>query len=217
MRFKSNIIIYAYSPFLVVLGAYVVYQGLQLKQLTEVVDPNPLVSSVESLEQQQETLRTEWESFKNVDFVTATQHESDKLEISNQLVALQKQDQDAGEWLSLRKDLTALSAEVEVIEQGLKQLKSLTQERTSTLTKPAQQTVSTAKSRDTAPPFTLVGVEHRGGEPFLAVSPDQNTQLSDIHLMRTGDTQSGWHLLSLESGKAQFTLPNGRRQALIIK
>ena len=41
------------------------------------------------------------------------------------------------------------------------------------------------------PPFTVIGIEYRGGERFLSVAPPGSTQLSQINLIRPGDGVTG--------------------------
>ncbi|AMB86032.1 methyl-accepting chemotaxis protein [Pseudomonas agarici] len=57
-----------------------------------------------------------------------------------------------------------------------------------------------------APPFTVVGIEYRGGERFLSVAPSGSTQLSQIYLIRPGDVVAGtsWRLNALDGKSARF-------------
>ena len=56
------------------------------------------------------------------------------------------------------------------------------------------------------PPFTVIGIEYRGGERFLSVAPPGSTQLSQINLIRPGDgvTGTAWKLKSMDGRLAHF-------------
>lgn len=56
------------------------------------------------------------------------------------------------------------------------------------------------------PPFTVVGIEYRGGERFLSVAPPGSTQLNQIYLIRPGDAVAGtvWRLSALDGKSARF-------------
>lgn len=49
------------------------------------------------------------------------------------------------------------------------------------------------------PQFDVVGVELRGGERYLAISPKGATDLPRVRLLRQGDTEAGWKLDAIEA------------------
>ena len=71
-----------------------------------------------------------------------------------------------------------------------------------------QKAASRAKTKKSAPPppFDVIGLEHRGGQEFLAIAPIGSNQLSQIQLVRPGDGVSGtsWKLRSVDSTSASF-------------
>lgn len=71
---------------------------------------------------------------------------------------------------------------------------------------------------ESPPPFTVVGVEYRGGERFLSVAPPGSTRLSQLSLVRPGDTIDGssWRLSSLDDNRAQFSI-NGTSRIVPLK
>ncbi|MCS3473030.1 hypothetical protein M2401_006798 [Pseudomonas sp. JUb42] len=83
---------------------------------------------------------------------------------------------------------------------------------------PPRKTEAIAKPVETPPPFTVVGVEYRGGERFLSVAPPGSTQLSQLYLVRPGDTVAGsnWRLNGLDDGRAQFSI-NGTSRIVSLK
>ena len=103
-------------------------------------------------------------------------------------------------------DMTALRARLEHVEQQLLELK--------TQPSPPPPTSSAAKPKKTARlkpvplslPFSVLGVEFRGGERFLAVAPHDSRSLTDVRLLHSGEQLGAWHLKVLESNSAIFAV-----------
>jgi hypothetical protein len=206
-----------HSILLLALGAVAIYQGMQLHQLSMTAESNPLSATVETLVEQQNTLRSEMDIFSNADFITGAQHQVYKAEMTK-LLDDRQADQPTLEWQTLREEVTSLATEAEVIRQDLQELKLLMEQRSPSTeaAKPLARTRA-AKAVQKPAPFKTIGVEYRGGDQLLAVSPLGSTHLSEIQLLGVGDTLEGWRLQSLEPGSAHFILPNGSRQAVTIK
>ncbi|WP_339531446.1 MULTISPECIES: chemotaxis protein [unclassified Pseudomonas] len=103
-------------------------------------------------------------------------------------------------------DMNALRARLEHVEQQLLDLKPQ-----PTLQPP---TPSPAKPKKTArpkpaplpPPFSVLSVESRGGERFLAVVPPDSRSLNDIRLLHNGEQLGTWQLKVLEPNAAIFAV-----------
>ncbi|QGF93523.1 chemotaxis protein [Pseudomonas sp. CFSAN084952] len=103
-------------------------------------------------------------------------------------------------------DMITLRARLEHVEQQLLDLKSQ-----PPLPPP---TPSTAKPKKTAqpkpapllPPFSVLSIEYRGGERFLAVSPPDSRSLDDIRLLHNGEQLGTWQLKVLEPNAAVFAV-----------
>ncbi|KTB93794.1 chemotaxis protein [Pseudomonas syringae pv. syringae PD2774] len=103
-------------------------------------------------------------------------------------------------------DMTALRARLEHVEQQLLDLKPQPS--------PPPPTSSAAKPKQTAhpmpvllsPPFSVLGVESRGGERFLAVAPHDSRSLTDVRLLHSGEQQGAWRLKILEPNSAIFAV-----------
>ncbi|WP_458127748.1 chemotaxis protein [Pseudomonas sp. Z2-11] len=103
-------------------------------------------------------------------------------------------------------DMITLRARLEHVEQQLLDLKSQPP--------PPPPTPSTAKPKKTAqpkpapllPPFSVLSVEYRGGERFLAVSPPDSRSLDDIRLLHNGEQLGTWQLKVLEPNAAVFAV-----------
>ncbi|ROM82721.1 chemotaxis protein [Pseudomonas brassicacearum] len=103
-------------------------------------------------------------------------------------------------------DMSVLRARLEHVEQQLLDLK--------TQTAPPPNTPSSAKPKKAArsrpvplsPPFSVLGVESRGGERFLAVAPPDSRSLKDIQLLHNGEQLGTWQLKVLEPNAAVFAV-----------
>ena len=103
-------------------------------------------------------------------------------------------------------DMTALRARLEHVEQQLLELK--------TQPSPPPPTSSAAKPKKTARlkpvplslPFSVLGVEFRGGERFLAVAPHDSRSLTDVRLLHSGEQLGAWYLKVLEPNSAIFAV-----------
>ena len=103
-------------------------------------------------------------------------------------------------------DLTALRARLEQVEQQLLDLrtKPFPPPPTPSATKPKK----TARPKPTplSPPFSVLSVESRGGERFLAVAPHDSRSLMDVRLLHSGEQLGTWHLKVLEPNSAIFAV-----------
>jgi len=103
-------------------------------------------------------------------------------------------------------DLTALRARLEQVEQQLLDLrtKPFPPPPTPSATKPKK----TARPKPTplSPPFSVLSVESRGGERFLAVAPHDSRSLTDVRLLHSGEQQGAWRLKILEPNSAIFAV-----------
>lgn len=102
-------------------------------------------------------------------------------------------------------DMTSLRARLAQVEQKLLDLSS----KPSPPAPPsAAKPKSTAlpKSAPLSPPFSVLGVESRGGERFLAVTPHDSRTLADVRLLHSGEQTNTWHLKELEPASAIFAV-----------
>ena len=103
-------------------------------------------------------------------------------------------------------DLTALRARLEQVEQQLLDLrtKPFPPPPTPSATKPKK----TARPKPTplSPPFSVLSVESRGGERFLAGAPHDSRSLTDVRLLHSGEQLGAWYLKVLEPNSAIFAV-----------
>ncbi|VVM69517.1 hypothetical protein PS673_01701 [Pseudomonas fluorescens] len=103
-------------------------------------------------------------------------------------------------------DMTALRTRLEQVEQQLLELKTQpsTPPSTSSVAKPKQ--TAHPKPISLSPPFSVLSVESRGGERFLAVAPHDSRSLMDVRLLHSGEQLGTWHLKVLEPNSAIFAV-----------
>ncbi|WP_454870073.1 chemotaxis protein [Pseudomonas lini] len=103
-------------------------------------------------------------------------------------------------------DLTALRARLEQVEQQLLDLrtKPSSPPPTPSATKPKK--TARPKPALLSPPFSVLSVESRGGERFLAVAPHDSRSLMDVRLLHSGEQLGAWSLKVLEPNSAIFAV-----------
>lgn len=142
--------------------------------------------------------------------------------LSNRIDAAQAYAKQATESVQELSRNAASSGELVVLKASVETLDSRVHELRQSQTKqppaaPPKPKVVTRKSTPTpkpstsaatpqTPPFTVVGIEYRGGERFLSVAPPGSTQLNQIYLIRPGDAVAGtaWRLNALDGRSARF-------------
>ena len=103
-------------------------------------------------------------------------------------------------------DMTALRARFEHLEQQLLNLKTQPSSPPPppSTTKPKQ--TARPKPIPLSPPFSVLSVESRGGERFLAVAPPDSRSLTEVRLLHSGEVFGAWHLKVLEPSAAIFAV-----------
>jgi len=145
----------------------------------------------------------------NDDFRSGQQALSNRIDT---VQAYAKQATETTHDLSLRvtaaeEQVMVLKASIEMIEIRLQELsKPLTTEPPVIAPLPKPVIRKKPPPAPQPPPFTVIGIEYRGGERFLSVAPPGSTQLSQINLIRPGDgvTGTAWKLKSMDGRLAHF-------------
>lgn len=103
-------------------------------------------------------------------------------------------------------DMTALRARLEQVEQQHQELKA--QPSVPPLTPSAAKPKKTARPQPVSlsPPFSVLAVESRAGERFLATAPHGSHSLADIRLLHSGEQIGTWRLKELEARSALFAV-----------
>jgi|SRR5690606_3450029 len=66
------------------------------------------------------------------------------------------------------------------------------------------RTPAPPKPQADEPPFQVIGAELRADEPFLSILPAGAGALSQVRLLRPGETEAGWRLDAIERNTAVF-------------
>ncbi|WP_223542732.1 chemotaxis protein [Pseudomonas sp. BF-RE-26] len=103
-------------------------------------------------------------------------------------------------------EMTALRARFEHVEQQLVDLKTQPSTPSSTSSEAKPKQAARPKPAPLSPPFSVLGVESRGGEHFLAVAPHDSRSLKDVRLLHSGEQLGAWHLKVLEPNSAIFAV-----------
>jgi len=103
-------------------------------------------------------------------------------------------------------DMTVLRARLKHVEQQLLELKSQQSTPPSTSSTAKPKKTARPKHAPLSPPFSVLSVESRGGERFLAVAPPDSRSLNDIRLLHNGEQLGTWRLKVLEPKAAIFAV-----------
>ena len=105
---------------------------------------------------------------------------------------------------AVQADAPALYARMDHLESKLGRL----QRPARRPHKPAP-TVKAAQAVE--PPFVALRVELRGGERFVSVAPRGAASLSQVRLLRIGESEAGWRLDAIARDRAVFRLNDQMR------
>jgi len=207
------------------LSSACLYLFLQLKHVDRDLDAAAGQDMVQAITQRLDKVEDKLDTFagskpvQDADFRASQQALSQRIDTAQaMLVEIQRANQTAMQGMAQAGDLVVLEAKLEGLQNDLSELRKKAVEPAKApppLIVPKQKNASVAarksaptKPVDTPPPFTVVGVEYRGGERFLSIAPPGSTQLSELYLVRPGDAIAGtsWRLASLDDRQARFTV-----------
>ena len=191
-----------FSLCLIALASVLAYENHQLSlvsnDLASTADKDSLNALLTRLAKVDERL----DAVDGKHLVTNDDFRSGQQALSNRIDTVQayaKQATETTHDLSLRvtaaeEQVMVLKASIEMIEIRLQELsKPQTTEPSAAVSLPKTVIRKKPPPAPQPPPFTVIGIEYRGGERFLSVAPPGSTQLSQINLIRPGDgvTETG--------------------------
>jgi BMFP domain-containing protein YqiC len=101
-----------------------------------------------------------------------------------------------------RDELTTLHNRLNAIET---RLAGIRQTRPAATPRPRPAPAEPAKAPEVVvAPFTVLGIDVRGGELFLSLAPLGTDSLSQVHVLRVGETYDDWRLEKLDAAAAEF-------------
>ncbi|KGK92208.1 hypothetical protein NB04_27840 [Pseudomonas syringae pv. tomato] len=212
--------------FLIVL---LVYQQWQILHLKTGFESAANLETVNAITQRINGVDDRLDAASQLKSVTIDDFRAGQQALSNRIDAVQalvKQAQDAAQQAAVTmQEVVVMGARIEELQvklQDLRAAKPASAQVTAAAKPktPASSRKSTAQSKvpEAPPPFSVVGVEYRGGERFLSVAPPGSTQLSQLNLIRPGDMVAGsnWQLNSLDDSRALFSI-NGSPRILPLR
>ena len=189
-----------FSLCLIALASVLAYENHQLSlvsnNLAATADKDSLNALLTRLAKVDERL----DAVDGKHLVTNDDFRSGQQALSNRIDAIQayaKQASKNTQDLSMRvtaaeEQVMVLKASIEMIDIRLQELsKPQTTEPPAAVSPPKTVIRKKPPPAPQPPPFTVIGIEYRGGERFLSVAPPGSTQLSQINLIRPGDGVTG--------------------------
>ncbi|WP_232923166.1 hypothetical protein, partial [Pseudomonas amygdali] len=204
------------------------YQQWQILHLKTGFESAANLETVNAITQRINGVDDRLDAASQLKSVTIDDFRAGQQALSNRIDAVQalvKQAQDAAQQAAATmQEVVVMGARIEELQVKLQDLRAA---------KPASVQISAAKPKtpppsrkstaqtkvpEPPPPFSVVGVEYRGGERFLSVAPPGSTQLSQLNLIRPGDMVAGsnWQLNSLDDSRALFSI-NGSTRILTLR
>ncbi|HGP3028014.1 TPA: methyl-accepting chemotaxis protein [Pseudomonas aeruginosa] len=201
------------------------YQQYQLIQLRSGVDSAAEKTSLEAILARLNRVDERLDAVDGQHLVSNEDFRSGQQALSNRIDAAQafaKQASDAVENLAQTTvsagDLLVLKATVETLDGSVRTLQEKQAKAPPLIVPPPKRGAFPVKPKPIEPPpFSILGVEYRGGERFLSVAPPGSTQLSQIYLIRQGDAVAGttWRLTDLDDRTAHFDVAGASRSVRI--
>lgn len=97
-------------------------------------------------------------------------------------------------------DIKALQARVDVLDARLK--------KAASSAAAPRKTAVAAKPKVPEPPFNVVGLELRGGERFVSIASHGAAALTDLRLLREGESIGAWQLQAIDAHAVVFRVNN---------
>ena len=189
-----------FSLCLIALASVLAYENHQLSlvsnDLASTADKDSLNALLTRLAKVDERL----DAVDSKHLVTNDDFRSGQQALSNRIDTVQAYAKQATETThDLSQRVTAAEEQVMVLKASIEMIDNRLQELSKPQTTEPLAAVSPPKTiirkkpppAPQPPPFTVIGIEYRGGERFLSVAPPGSTQLSQINLIRPGDGVTG--------------------------
>lgn len=189
-----------FSLCLIALASVLAYENHQLSLLTNRLETTANKDSLDAILTRLAKVDVRLDAVDGKHLVTNDEFRSGQQALSNRIDAVQayaKQASKTTQDLSMRvtaaeEQVMVLKASIEMIDIRLQELsKPQTTEPPAAVSPPKTVIRKKPPPAPQPPPFTVIGIEYRGGERFLSVAPPGSTQLSQINLIRPGDGVTG--------------------------
>ncbi|UXZ97230.1 hypothetical protein K3169_04810 [Pseudomonas phytophila] len=217
---------------LIMLIGVCAYQQLQINQIRAGFDSSPSLDTVNAITQRINGVDDRLDAVSQLKPVTINDFRASQQALSNRIDAVhalikqvQQASQNADQDAASVQEVIVLGARLEELQVKLQELRTakppsaqpVAQPKAKSAAQP-RKVAAQAKAPEPAAPFSIVGIEYRGGERFLSVAPPGSTRLSQLNLVRPGDMVAGsnWQLSSLDESRALFSI-NGAPRILPLR
>ncbi|MCQ3010605.1 hypothetical protein NLO86_09105 [Pseudomonas savastanoi] len=213
---------------LIALIGMLVYQQWQILHLKTGFESAANLETVNAITQRINGVDDRLDAASQLKSVTIDDFRAGQQALSNRIDAVQalvKRVQEASQQGATMQEVVVMGARIQELQVKLQDLRAVeaasaqvTAAAKPKTPAPSRKATAQAKAAEVPPPFSIVGVEYRGGERFLSVAPPGSTQLSQLNLVRPGDTVAGsnWQLYSLDDSRALFSI-NGSTRILPLR
>lgn len=205
---------------LLILGGVIAFQQYQLSKLSSAMSGAAEKVSIDALQNRVSAIDDRLDTVSGKPLVTMEDFRISQQTLSSRIDAVQATAQqaqqaatdvtrtaaNAGDLLVLKADLESLDGKLQQMSRPQAQAAAPAPKPSSSKPKPKPAPVKAPAPPQEPPPFQMVGLEYRGGERFLSVAPTGSTRLSQIYLIRPGETVSGstWRLKAVDERTATF-------------
>jgi hypothetical protein len=109
-------------------------------------------------------------------------------------------------------DLAQLQSRLEQIETRLEKARRVPLLASTSMHRRAPEA---AQPKVMGPPFSILGMELRGGESFLSIAPSGTQSLIEVRLLHAGERQGDWRLEALDGKTATFRVDGEARHITV--
>ena len=179
------------------------------EQLSAEKDVDPLIESVQSRQNDfSDQLQVIGLSFQDAQTITAAGLQTLSQSVDERFTELQNK------IMVNEADLSDIIERMVKLDERIGRLIKAASE-TPALKRPAQPTRNAIKQDPPSLPFILLGVELRGSERLLSVTPKSNPSLNNARLLRQGEFIDGWQLQEFNGNEATF-FKDGQQRKLTL-
>ncbi|PHN72507.1 hypothetical protein AO286_22705, partial [Pseudomonas syringae] len=171
----------------IVLIGILVYQQWQILHLKTGFESAANLETVNAITQRINGVDDRLDAASQLKSVTIDDFRAGQQALSNRIDAVQalvKQAQDAAQQAAATmQEVVVMGARIEELQVKLQDLRAARPAQVTAAARPktpppSRKSTAQTKVPEPPPPFSVVGVEYRGGERFLSVAPPGSTQLS---------------------------------------
>jgi hypothetical protein len=192
---------------LALISGFVVIDRVAVSRLTERVENNFDDLLIQSLEEKVVALEQQVDALEHApDPVTHEAFASTRLALDQRLVQLE----DVVRGAASASDVLTLQQRLSAVETRLSRAQAV--RPTLPPRAPATEPTDTAPPD---PPFTVLGIEWRGGKYFLSLVPAGAYSLEGVHVLQPGESYEDWQLETVDRSAAVFRVA-GRSQRVTI-